>query len=470
MKALITVISVAGIAIAAIACVGPSAAPPTATDDAMADAPAPVVNPIAEPDDEIEVFASDRDGDNEIYSRNADGVEKQLTDNDADDISPALSPDGASIIFASNEFGDYDIQKINADGSNQSLLTTDLADDISPAWSHDGAHIAFVSDRHGDNDIFIMNADGSNQQLLTTNLADDISPSWSDDGARIIFSSDRNGAYEIYSINVDGTDVTQVTGLVANTPVVTETIVENPPIIEPVEPENPNLIKFNTNAHELGEIYENALDRGVNLWREENEGIGLDFEYSETDFELAIVFVEWPASSRSRYLGVWCENGCDEDVYNGRISPFSFSGEDKGHDEILVAVYQNVCVADYYTYTETSLSITVAHEIGHHLGLDHHTDPDHLMYGHDGGGYGPFDDLGYNIPRRQEGLSLLFSELEDEIDELNEIIEELTEDRRSFFNSSLEDGYQRLTAEIERLREDRRAIVDKRNQVRECLQ
>jgi len=228
-------------------CVGESAAP-TTTDEH-----APVVTPVTEPNGDTVVFVSDRDGDNEIYSRSADGAgETQLTDNEDDDISPSLSPDGARIAFVSDRYGDNDIFVMNADGSNQRLLTTDLADDISPSWSPDGAYIAFVSDRHGDNDIFVMNADGSNQRLLTTDsaddispswspdgayiafvsdrhgdndifvmnaadggnqrllttsLADDVSPSWSDDGARIIFSSDRGGNYEDYSINVDGTGV-----------------------------------------------------------------------------------------------------------------------------------------------------------------------------------------------------------------------------------------------------------------------
>lgn len=45
---------------------------------------------------------------------------------------------------------------------------------------------------------------------------------------------------------------------------------------------------------------------------------------------------------------------------------------------------------------------TVTHEFGHILGLGHHTNPDHLMWGDDDFVQDPFDTLGYNIPPRWE--------------------------------------------------------------------
>ena len=82
------------------------------------------------------------------------------------------------IAFASDRDGDAEIYIMNADGSNVVQLTNNTADDYSPQWSPDGNKIAFISYRDGDAEIYIMNADGSNVVKLTDNTAFDDTPSW----------------------------------------------------------------------------------------------------------------------------------------------------------------------------------------------------------------------------------------------------------------------------------------------------
>jgi hypothetical protein len=95
------------------------------------------------------------------------------------------------IAFASNRDGNWEIYVMNADGSGQINLTNNPADDGVPSWSPDGRRIAFVSNRDGNLEIYVMNADGSSGQInrLTNNPADDVVPSWSPDGRRIAFDS-----------------------------------------------------------------------------------------------------------------------------------------------------------------------------------------------------------------------------------------------------------------------------------------
>ncbi len=173
-------------------------------------------------------FASDRDGNWEIYVMEVDGGNPQnLTNNPGDDRDPSWSPDGKRIVFFSNRDGHAidgrptsEIYVIDADGSNPQNLTNDPHDDRYPLWSPDGKRIAFASSRVAFNgkipqslEIYVIDADGANEQRLTDSpFFDDRHPSWSPDGKRIVFSARREGhfetkfaiTYEIYVMDADG--------------------------------------------------------------------------------------------------------------------------------------------------------------------------------------------------------------------------------------------------------------------------
>ena len=131
-------------------------------------------------------FASNRDGDYEIYLLDIDGSNlRQLTSNAANDFDPAWSPDGRQIVFASQTDGDAEIKIMNADGSGVRQLTNNAISDADPDWSPDGEWIAFSSNRDGDFEIYVMRTDGSDVRQLTFNDYDDLTPRWSPDGLRI---------------------------------------------------------------------------------------------------------------------------------------------------------------------------------------------------------------------------------------------------------------------------------------------
>ncbi|MEL7236513.1 MAG: translocation protein TolB, partial [Chloroflexota bacterium] len=93
------------------------------------------------------------------------------------------------IAFASNRDGNYEIYTMASDGSDVQRLTFNEGGDFDPDWSPDGTKIAFSSQQDIVSDIIIMDSDGSNQINLTNNPdGGDLYPSWSPDGTKIAFS------------------------------------------------------------------------------------------------------------------------------------------------------------------------------------------------------------------------------------------------------------------------------------------
>ena len=169
--------------------------------------------------------------------------------------TPMFSPDGKRVAFASNRDGNHEIYVMNIDGSGMRRLTNHPAYEIAPTWNATGTQIAFTSDRAGQPQIYLMNADGTDVRRLTTteSYADratwspayneiaftartpagfdikvfDIatgqtrqltfgegsneSPTFSANGRHIAFTSTRAGRVQVFTMTRDGRDVRQIT-------------------------------------------------------------------------------------------------------------------------------------------------------------------------------------------------------------------------------------------------------------------
>ncbi len=134
--------------------------------------------------------------------------------------TPWPTPDNSTIsriAFATNRDGNWEIYLVNSDGSNPHNISNNPATDSHPSWSPDGSKIAFQSERDGNLEIYVMNSDGSEQVRLTNDRGTDHSPSWSADGTKIAFVSDRRGRHSVWTVNAeDGLELEDLTGSFVN--------------------------------------------------------------------------------------------------------------------------------------------------------------------------------------------------------------------------------------------------------------
>ena len=180
------------------------------------------------------MFASDRDGDAEIYSMKSSGVgQARLTINRSQDLDPTFSTVSARTgglvwAYASDKSGNFEIYVVGGPFS-ETALTRNSAADLAPAFSPEGDKVAFVSSRAGNDDIFTVRSTLTEGAVrnLTSNPADDGGPTWSSwvdappipinppvcplNRPRVAFHSNRSGNYEIYTVDELGGDLVNVT-------------------------------------------------------------------------------------------------------------------------------------------------------------------------------------------------------------------------------------------------------------------
>lgn len=155
------------------------------------------------------IFSWNRGGDFDLYLMDAtvEQVLSQWTDNSASDLTPVWSPDGTHIAFASNVNGNYEIYVLNISTGESDALTNNNWDDLYPTWSPDGKQIAFTTNRDSNWDVYVMDTNGKNPpQRLTTDPVYEGNPVWSPDGSRIAYVEGRDDKRDIKVMNTDGSD------------------------------------------------------------------------------------------------------------------------------------------------------------------------------------------------------------------------------------------------------------------------
>ena len=191
----------------------PTLTPTSSPTPTQAPTSTPTETPAPPPVDRI-AFASDREGNFELYAMDADGSNQQrLTNTPGEEWHPAWSPDGSRIVCqCMSADGGSNVCLVNADGSGYTQITQWTRDNGGaqrPVWSPDGQRIAVSREAMGtaSTGIWVMDADGNNQ----AQIAEGRDPSWSPDGARIAFIRSDGSGLQIWTASPDGSDVRKLT-------------------------------------------------------------------------------------------------------------------------------------------------------------------------------------------------------------------------------------------------------------------
>src|SRR5262249_9516013 len=118
-----------------------------------------------------------------------------LTSPGSDDEDPSWSPDGLKIAFTSDRNGNPQVFTMNADGSNQTQFSQESGDAGAPSWSPDGSKIAFSTTASGNEDVGV----GARGERIAVGggWGDEDLPVWTADGSHIIFDDSSAGGLSI---------------------------------------------------------------------------------------------------------------------------------------------------------------------------------------------------------------------------------------------------------------------------------
>jgi TolB protein len=161
------------------------------------------VTPSLSPDGRFLAFASDRDGQWDLYLLDlGDGTVRRLTDTPSYEAAPSWSPDGQFLACESYLDENLEVVILAVDGAEAPInLSASPAADFAPAWSPQGRQIAFVSLRSGQRDIWLADLDQAGEKRFTnlshSATAIESHPAWSPDGRALAWAKVEGGLHTL---------------------------------------------------------------------------------------------------------------------------------------------------------------------------------------------------------------------------------------------------------------------------------
>lgn len=129
------------------------------------------------------------------------------------DIAPSLSPNNEWFVFASNRDGNWEIYVAPTDGdlnAAQRVTFNETAIDTDPTWGPNN-FIVYESSRMGNWDLFMVDAKTGIEYQVTDSPSNELNPAWSPDGSKIVYQSDVNSSPLVVDWQIFEIDLTTMT-------------------------------------------------------------------------------------------------------------------------------------------------------------------------------------------------------------------------------------------------------------------
>ncbi len=185
-------------------------------------------DPIATQNGEYIYFASTRHRETaDIYRKHVNSsVVSQITNDPGHDVMPAISPDGQNLAFASNRQGNWNIYIIGTDGGQARQITQDSSHELHPSFSPDGQTMVYsrlgpVSQRW---EMWLVDV---NNPMVKHQIGFGLFPEFCpkagtgyNGGDRIVFQRARERGsrlFSVWSLDLNGNEAGNLTELASNT-------------------------------------------------------------------------------------------------------------------------------------------------------------------------------------------------------------------------------------------------------------
>ena len=185
-------------------------------------------DPIATDDGQYMFFASTRHRETaDIYRKHVNSsVVSQITNDPGHDVMPAISPDGQSLAFASNRQGNWNIYVIGTEGGQARQITQDSSHELHPSFSPDGQTMVYsrlgpVSQRW---EMWLVDV---NNPMVKHQIGFGLFPEFCpksgtgvNGGDRIVFQRARERGsrlFSVWSLDLNGNEASNLTELASNT-------------------------------------------------------------------------------------------------------------------------------------------------------------------------------------------------------------------------------------------------------------
>jgi Tol biopolymer transport system component len=214
------------------------------------------------------------------------------------DTAPSLSPDKRWIAFASNRDGNTEIFISSVYQEEIIQLTfSDNAQNFNPVWSPDGRYLLFESNMSADDwELYAFDLTRGTYQRLTVTPGRDVNGSWSPDSSRILFQSNREGVWRIYEMDFATLDTQQITS--GSEPMYSHDGTQIAFLTEDESTGERALALMNADGSNITRISEPATHVGAHTWSPDNRLIA----YQSDVTGRSQIYVYEPESATTRQV------------------------------------------------------------------------------------------------------------------------------------------------------------------------